>query len=226
MQDIEKIGCARMKNLCIETAVAQGADGVVVLDDDCYPNSPHYTLRDLIQDHKRALSPQEVVMVREVTSPISRGTPYHARTIELPVAASMGFWTGIGDYDAPSQLVYGPTHPMEFRTEPVFGQYFPLCGMNLAFYPKLWLPWCTFIDVPRMDDIWMGWLWERHAYDTGHCFNLNGPLVRHSRQSNVWANLRDEAKYLEANEILWREIATSPHRDYDQLLNLVSERQS
>ena len=160
-------------------------------------------------------------MAIAVTNPPSRGTPYHCRTLKMPVAASMGFWTNIGDYDAPAQLVLGPATPMTFDRRPVFGRYFPCCGMNLAFRPGQWLPWCQFIDVPRMDDIWMGWLWERHAYDLGYCFNLNGPLVRHSRQSNVWANLRDEARYLEANDTLWRDIAVNPAKDYETLRALL-----
>ena len=41
----------------------------------------------------------------------------------------------------------------------------------------------------------------------GHlCFSLAGPLVRHSRQSNVWQNLRDEAENLERNETIWQAI--------------------
>lgn len=222
LRDDQGIGCGAMKNRCVQRAVQSGADGVVVVDDDCYPdaNGPQ-TLTQLIEEHVKALDPQPVEMIQEVTYPMSRGTPYHCRTVDMPVAASMGFWTNIGDYDAPAQLVYGPEHPMQFLQQPVYGKYFPLCGMNLAFRPKLWLPWCQFLEVPRMDDIWMGWLFERRAYDMKHCFNLNGPLVRHSRQSNVWANLRDEAKYLEANETLWREIALHPSQDYDVLRSLV-----
>jgi hypothetical protein len=163
----------------------------------------------------------EVNLFRCVTKPISRGTPYHERRVLMPVAASMGFWTEIGDYDAPGQLVHGARTPMEFFTAPVWGKYFPLCGMNLAFRPKDWLPWCEFIDVPRFDDIWMGWLWQKEAYRRGHCFALNGPLVRHSRQSNVWQNLRDEAVHLERNETLWRDIATNPATDYETLRKLL-----
>ncbi len=160
-------------------------------------------------------------MLLPVTNPPSRGTPYQSRSLTLPVAASMGFWTDVGDYDACAQLVRGAQTPMQFWREPVEGKYFPLCGMNLAFRPNEWMPWCRFIDVPRFDDIWMGWLWQREAYRRGYCFNLNGPLVRHSRQSNVWANLRAEAVHMERNETLWREIATHPAGDYKSLRKLL-----
>jgi hypothetical protein len=93
--------------------------------------------------------------------------------------------------------------------------------MNVAFRPADWQPWCRFIDVARFDDIWMGWLWQREAYRRGCCFNLAGPVIRHSRQSNVWRNLRAEARYLEETETLWREIATHPSDDYDVLHDLL-----
>ena len=93
--------------------------------------------------------------------------------------------------------------------------------MNIAFRPKLWHPWCQFIDVPRFDDIWMGWLWQREAYRRGACFNLSGPLVRHARQSNVWKNLKDEAEHLETNETLWRSIECSPFDSYEELRGLL-----
>jgi hypothetical protein len=47
------------------------------------------------------------------------------------------------------------------------------------------------------------------------------PLITHSRQSNVWKNLIDEARYLEQTETLWREIATHHYGDYASLLSLL-----
>jgi hypothetical protein len=229
-RDVKREGCAVTKNKGIAEAVRRGADIVVVLDDDCFPcGDPAArtaqrtvpTLTELMAAHAACLAPQEIEMILPVTTPISRGTPYRARTVKLPVAASMGFWTEVGDYDAASQLVYGATHPMEFKRIQVTNQYFSLCGMNLAFRPKEWLPWCEFINVPRFDDIWMGWLWQREAYRRGYCFNLNGPLVRHSRQSNVWKNLQLEAVHLEWNETGWGKIATTPYQTYGDLRRLL-----
>lgn len=221
VQDENREGCARTKNRGVLQAMELGAEVVVVLDDDCFPHPEAPTLDDLIDGHLAALEPQPVSMFEVVTDPPSRGTPYFDRSMRMPVAASMGFWTGIGDYDAPGQLVHGATLPMNFRRSPVFWRWFPLCGMNLAFRPQDWRPWWQFIDVPRFDDIWQGFLWQKEAWRRGHCFNLNGPLVTHSRQSNVWANLRDEAQNLEANERLWRAIAESPETDYFKLRALL-----
>lgn len=218
--DSLKAGCAMTKNAGVQEAIRRGAEIVVVLDDDCYPYD-HVSLEDFVTAHEEALDDQPVEMHIAVTDPPSRGTPYDETTIMMPVAASMGFWRGVGDYDALGQLIHGARHPMRFHQRTVFGQYFALSGMNVAFRPQEWLPWCQFIDVPRFDDIWMGWLWQREAYRRGFCFNLNGPLVNHSRQSNVWQNLRDEAKYLEKSETLWREIATNPEKSYEALRALL-----
>ncbi len=224
-QDKSKEGCAKTKNAGIANAIDKGAETVIILDDDCLPETsgddPIVDLWSFSEVHAAALESQQVRMFEPVTLPASRGTPYFNRSISMPVAASMSFWTGVGDYDAPGQLIHGAQNPMQFRREAMFGRYFPLCGMALAFNPRKWLPWCQFIDVPRFDDIWQGFLWQKEAYRRGYCFNLAGPLVRHSRQSNVWANLRDEAVHLERNETLWSDIANSLEIEYDKLRALL-----
>jgi hypothetical protein len=220
-QDERREGCAVTKNKGVEEAMARGAEVVVVLDDDCFPCEPERsTLERFAEAHVEALLPRSVRMFEAVTTPPSRGTPFGKHSFEMPTAASMGFWTEVGDYCGVRQLAFGAP-PMEFRMEPIFGRYFPLCGMNLAFRPRDWLPWCRFVDVPRFDDIWMGWLWQREAYRRGSCFNLGGPLVRHSRQSDPWRNLIVEARHLKANETLWANIAQSPHDDYATLSSLL-----
>jgi hypothetical protein len=198
-QDLRREGCGATKNKGIAVALDAGADLVVVLDGDCYPSEEATTLDDLIAAHLAALEPQPVEMFDAVTVPPSRGTPYGDLTMLMPVAASMGFWIGVGDYCAVRQLAFSGK-PMEFKRKAIYGRYFPLCGMNLAFKPRQWLPWCRFIDVARFDDIWMGWLWQREAYSRGFCFNLAGPIIRHVRQSDVWKNLRKESIHLEDNE--------------------------
>jgi len=218
-QDVHREGCARTKNKGIQAAIKDGAAVVIVLDDDCFPEDGQ-TLSNFIGAHESALQPQPVEMFEAVTDPPSRGTPYFNHTVRMPVAASMGFWSEIGDYDAPGQLVHGARHPMTFSRKAMHGRYFPLCGMNLAFKATEW-PWCQFVDVPRFDDIWQGFIWQRNAYAAGQCFNLSGPIVRHSRQSNVWANLRDEVQNLERNETIWQDVHRLPLMDYESTIEVL-----
>lgn len=215
-QDRDKSGCALTKNAGIRRAIDGGAEILIVLDDDCFPTEGQ-TLDTFIRDHNAALKPQPVEMFEVVTDPPSRGTPYFNRTIEMPVAASMGFWSHVGDYDAPGQLVHGAMKPMQFYRKTIWGRYFPLCGMNLAFRATEW-PWCQFIDVPRFDDIWQGFLWQKKAFADGKCFNIAGPIVKHSRQSNVWANLKDESLNLERNETIWQDIHAMGVGDYEKMI--------
>lgn len=219
-QDVNREGCGVTKNKGVARAMDLGADLVVILDGDCYPSSEANSLEGLMSAHIKALEPQPAPLFQAVTDPRSRGTPYGSLTTTMPVAASMGFWLQVPDYCAVRQLAF-ETKPMTYCREAIFGRYFALCGMNLAFRPHDWLPWCQFIDVPRFDDIWMGWLWQREAYRRGCCFNLNGPLITHSRQSNVWKNLQQEAVHLEANETLWQIINQHPSGEYDQLRKLL-----
>lgn len=210
-------GCAITKNRGIKQALDSRAEIICVLDSDCYPEGPFWFMEDFVREHIRALEPQPVRLFQKVTTPASRGTPFQTDSIVMPVAASMGFWSGVPDFDAPSQLVYGQDCTLKYDTSSIHGRYFPLCGMNLAFRSSEF-PWCQFINVPRFDDIWMGFLWQRKAYSEGKCFNLNGPKIRHVRQSNVFRNLIEEAPNIERNETLWRTIATEPLLSHAEML--------
>ena len=212
-QDKTKAGCAATKNAGIKEAYNSGAEVICVVDDDCYPENRNfypYNIRGLLQGHIAALQPQPVRRVISTTIPNSRGTPYYHISMTMPVAASMGFWTTYPDFDAVSALHLGSTAEVKFNQRAIYGEYFPFCGMNFAF-TREWIDAAVLIEAPRWDDIWMGWVWEKVAYEKGFCFNLNGPVVRHSRQSNVWQNLREEARYIEQNETLWETIAKTPH---------------
>jgi hypothetical protein len=214
-EDRDHEGCARTKNKGIRAALDAGAEVICVLDDDCLP-SEQKDLEAHAEAHIAALQEQEVTRIAQITQPASRGTPYLNKTILMPVAASMGFWNGVPDLDAATQLRHDGSE-LKFAIGPVYGMYFPMSGMNLAFRSEWW-PWCQFINVPRWDDVFMGWLLQRKAYSDGYCFNLNGPRVHHVRQSNVWKNLVIEAENMERNDLLWKQIASEPILPYDQML--------
>lgn len=208
-QDKTKAGCAATKNAGVRKAYDAGAEYICVLDDDCYPPNPEYSLTQFAEAHIKAHEPQDVRMFYPVTTPASRGTPYKNRSVKMKVGGSMGYWLKNGDYDAVHSLVLGgPDHEMGFADTAVHGRYFPLSGMNFCFH-RDWIDEVKFINVPRFDDIWMGFIWQKIAFDRGFCFSLKGPPIIHVRQSNVWQNLRDEAPYLEMNETIWSVIHAS-----------------
>jgi hypothetical protein len=223
--DARKEGCAVTKNRGVRRAMDAGHEVVIVLDSDCVAdfdlhNAPR-TLEALMAAHLACLEPQEYPVFEVTTEPAARGVPYFNRTIKLPVAASVGWWSGMPDRDAARQLIEGVTAPMAYKKKVVYGRPTVLCGMNIAFRPAIWGEWATFLNVSRMDDIFMSWLWCKEAARRNHCFNLNGPTVRHSRQSNLWSSLRDEAKWLEFNEHAWSDIWMHPATDYATLRALI-----
>jgi Reversibly glycosylated polypeptide len=211
-QDASRAGCARTKNAGISRAVDSGADIICVLDDDCYPLEPQVEkpLDEFIEDHIEALEHQEVQLVVPTMIPHPRGFPYRNRKVKMPVAASLGFWHENPDFDAMSQLVLGDhIEQVQFVKSPMYGVMFPFCGMNFAF-KKEWGDQVRLVDCARFDDIFLGWCIQKVAYERGYCFNPDGPMVRHVRQSNVWKNLQDEVKYLEINETIWEAIYRAP----------------
>lgn len=229
-EDVGREGCAVTKNRGIQRAIDRGAEIVVVLDSDCFPwegdeitFSNGVTLDDFLSSHERALEPVDVEMFTPVTEPYSRGTPHFPqnRRLKMPVAGSMSFWRGVGDYDAPSQIIHGAYHEMEFKRGPIFGRYFAWSGMAVAFRREWW-PIAQFINVARYDDIFGGLIFQKIAFARGFCFHLGAAMdVSHSRQSNVWANMRDEAIFMEQNETLWQKVALHPSTDYAELRALL-----
>jgi hypothetical protein len=222
--DATGAGCAATKNAGIRTAIEDGIEVLVILDDDMRPHTSCQNIDQLLIQHLDALEPQEIDLFQQVTSPPNRGTPYFSRKATLPVACSLGWWDHIPDRDAAAQLVQGATAPMEFHHQAIFGRWFAGSGMNVAFRPREWWPWCQFVEgVGRFDDIWMFNLWAKEAYRRGHCFSLHGPTLTHARQSAVFRNLRDEAQRLEQNETLWQSILRSPFLRYADLRELIEQ---
>lgn len=223
-QDSEGYGCARTKNQAVGVAVVKhNAEIVVILDDDCYPvPKSGMNLTNFAEAHvKNLTNPCPVEMFEAITEVPSRGTPRFSRTKDYPVAASIGFWQGSHDYSAVDDLSHRKWPMNCFMKPSIFGKHFALSGMNIAFRPKDWLPWCQFIDVPRYDDIWMGLLFQKEAYRRGFCFSLQGPEVFHDKQSNLFANLRHETQWYEENETLWLKIMESEATDYATLRALL-----
>lgn len=216
-EDKDKSGCGKTKNAGIEEALRRDAEVVIVLDDDCYPDYSWPECADRMgeryidwfaKEHLNALTPHPVCLYEAITDPPSRGTPYFNRTVIMPVAASMGFWAENPDYDAPHQLVGNNNerflHPMLYK-KTMFWRFFPFSGMNCAFRSEFWPHFKFDETADRFDDIFMGYRLQAEAYRRGYCINLNGPSVRHSRQSNVWKNLRVESENMERNEHEWKQ---------------------
>lgn len=187
-------------------------EAIVTLDDDVEPYG------DTIGAHLDALEQRVPVSWMSSTvagSPYMRGFPYGVRD-EAPVWVSHGVWRNIPDLDAPTQLVLGATPPVSFYRGPVpKGVYFPVCGMNLAFRREAlqlmyWSPAKWLSGAERFDDIWMGIELIRDLAAAGAALVTGYASCVHTRLSDVFKNLEQEARGIAVNEEYWRGGPQSP----------------
>lgn len=129
---------------------------------------------------------------------------------------SHGVWENIPDLDAPTQLVVGDRPEVEFYRGPVpKGVYFPVCGMNIAFRREalplaLWCPAKWLKAAERFDDIWMGVYLLRDLWSRGWALATGYASCIHTRLSNTYKNLEQEAVGIGVNELLWKGEALTP----------------
>jgi len=207
-------------------AWTKGADIVITLDDDCYPENANF-----FDEHLRLLS--EPISLWESTMPFRvRGMPY-IEDGKREVVLNHGVWSKIPDLDGVSHLAN-----LNLRSNPaiesrVMRTWFPMCGMNLAFKREI-IPLMYFLlmgkDWPydRWGDIWCGLFAQKIIRHLGLGIRSGMPSVIHDKASNVFANIRKEASGYEINESLWRAIdsvsltARSPIQCYWEILENLS----
>lgn len=187
-------------------------DMVITLDDDCYPVDDG---SQFIEQHWKALKQGVKSEAWQETGEgvPTRGIPYFHRQREWPCMLNHGLWDQVPDFDAPTQLVQA-RFPRMFTpvNQPIpVGRYFPMCGMNIAFWPEV-IPALYFLlmgkgyEYDRFGDIWSGIILKKICDHLGYAIRSGEPLIVHKRASNVWANLRKEAPGLEVNEEFWKGI--------------------
>ena len=190
-------------------AFEQSPDFIITLDDDCLPCD-----EDFVQTHRHRLEHgAEDAWTSTGRGARPRGIPYYSTERRLECVLNHGLWKNVPDYDAVTQLM---SSRVELSFEPVdqtipIGRYFPMCGMNLAFKPKL-VPALYFLlmgkdyEYDRMGDIWAGIIVKKICDHLGYAVNSGKPLVDHRRASNVWNNLVKEAPGMAVNDSLWQRV--------------------
>ncbi len=194
---------------------------IATLDDDCHPIGSS----GFIGSHATALRGAPL-WTPSVPGYRTRGMPYLGAGIH-PVALNMGLWAGIPDLDSiqalsgasiPLSAIHPPGHgtPHGSHLEPSnrvipHGQFFPLCGMNLAFRREF-APLMYFglqgdgYPYRRFDDIWCG-LWAKKCLDQlGEWVTVGSPLIDHQRASAPMVNLVKEAPGIAHHEQFWQTI--------------------
>ena len=212
-----------------------GADIIITLDDDCYPDDVDFVDKHLgnlnlkMPDGWFTTYPNHKWMY-------TRGFPYRIREM-FPVGLSHGLWSGALDLDAETEirlpkLLNEKRYPPTIQFMP-FGYYYPMCSMNLVFRreiaPLMFFPmmgqnpdggsW----GYDRYDDIWAG-LFSKKIMDHLKIGVVSGsPFINHRKASLVKHNHSKEINGMKINEMLWESVndveltATTPKLCYLEL---------
>ena len=189
----------------------RGAQYVLTLDNDCYPDGSNF-----IGGHVRNLDGRTVLGWYPSNDKFiyTRGFPYEIRE-QSPVGVSHGLWSNIPDLDAATSLHnpylrFEPTYDFETIVIPQHN-FYPMCGMNLAWRTELTPIMYFGIFGPdwgfdQYDDIWAGVFSKKVCDHLGYAHVSGYPSVEHRKQSNVYTNLKKQAPGLEMNENFWKEV--------------------
>jgi hypothetical protein len=215
--------------LCFGLLVAWhlGADSVLTLSDDCYPDSEQ---ANLYKAHEQALKHPR--WISTVPGLRVRGLPYR-NTGTLEAVANVGLWREHPDLDAVSAFWLmsegaSPRYELPNRNWIVpHGQVVPVCEMNL-FLKREAIPLFYFPKMGegspyrRFDDIWAGIIAKRLMDHLGYHLSVGEPFVRHMRASDPYVNVVKEAPGLALNESLWEPVLKAD-LTHDYHLNAVHE---
>jgi len=202
-------GCCRSR-LVLEAWRNHEVKWLVHLDDDVRPSDGGGTFQFAIG--------QEFPFSRWLSTVgrliYARGHPYELRIDRREPKIVHGIWNGNPDFDAATQLYETYSRGVtEYTCEPEqvvmrYGHYFPMSSMAVAIHRDLF-PASYFLwmgkDLPlnKYGDIWCGVILKKICDHFGWLVTSGAPVVHHERASNVWENLRQEAKAIEYNERWW-----------------------
>lgn len=191
-------------------AFASDVDMIVTLDDDCYPLADSFLERHY---DKLSAPAAEEAWISTGQGLLPRGVPYENTRRTGECVINHGLWNKVPDFDAVTQLLNTRFHQGFEPIEQVIprGKFFPMCGMNLAFKPKMVSAMYFLLmgrDWPfdRFGDIWCGIFAKKICDHLGLAVRSGEPRIEHQRASNVWTNLRKEMPGYEVNEALWRAV--------------------
>lgn len=186
-------------------------DMIVTLDDDCFPERPDYFLKEHWNNlqYKVCLGWTTSIPQTERVNFAPRGYPYLPRN-KFEIMVSHGLWSNVPDLDAPTQLTNPDLRMREVTTRKLITlyNYFPMCGMNLAFKPQVADLMYFGLQGPewpfqQFDDIWAG-IVAKKILDINAFGVVSGcPSVRHDRASNVYKNLEAQTPGITVNEKFW-----------------------
>lgn len=224
-------------------AYAAGADVIITIDDDCYPDASDFAATHI--DNLSTQLPSDwtpTYPFREAM--FTRGFPYFVRD-RKEVVINHGIWSGIPDFDGMTQIRH---MDQRFNQLPDLlhiiphGMYFPMSSMNLSFKREITplmyqllmgkqkdgTPW----NFDRFEDIWCGVIAKKILDHCGLAVTSGSPAVHHNRASNVLQNIQKEAPGIAENETFWQRIrdlslkSTTPRDAYKEVAAAIGSWES
>jgi hypothetical protein len=187
-------------------AFQDGADIIISLDHDCYPDQ-----KNSLRKHVKALSEKVTLGWLPSVNVPTRGYPYRIRN-QSQVVLNHGVWSNIPDFDGPQMLQFPdvrfPAVKYDSTVIPLHN-YFPLCGMNFAFTRDITVLNYFLLMGPdwpfdRFDDIWAGIFIKKITDHFKVAIKSGAPSIHHDKGTDPFVAVKKEANGLEVNEWLWQ----------------------
>jgi len=229
-------GSSACRSFGFMMAVHHGADIIFTCDDDV-ELQPGW-----VEKHMENLSKiHSVPMWAETLEGTpTRGYPYLGTTQSMETVLSHGLWSNVADWDAMQQLAKGRgtgglAPNTKYKQMALYGCYFPMCGMNLAFKKKI-APLMYFglqgrgQPFDRFDDIWCGVILQRIARRFNWICWTGDPIVIHKRASNAMKNLEKEVPGIQMHEHFWQWIqevrlsGRTPYECFDEIADVIEKK--
>ena len=190
-------------------AYQAGAEYIFTLDDYCAP----IHLFDFEEQHLSAIN-NHSQWTESYHGKRTRGIPYRNKGSITNIVLNVGLWTGHPDLDS-VQTLNGDSEKWQHQIHPTkiipYGQYFPMCGMNMCFKreatPLMYFPLMgEGYPYKRFDDIWCGIIAKKICDHLGYLITCGPPYINHQKASDPFINLVKEAPGIAANEKFWENI--------------------
>ena len=199
--------CIQRRQVAILKAYEQGADIIVLIDDDNYIACEDYVGKHLALGSKTALetvsSPTgwynicEDLQDRQGRKFYPRGYSWIDRVDEVKdikrstenirTVVNAGFWLGDPDLDAVTRLA-APIDVIAYKKENNYAlakdTYSPFNSQNTAIHRDIVPVYFLVPDIGRFDDIWSSYIVERIAWQMGDYVSYGQPLVKQIRNDH------------------------------------------
>ncbi len=208
--------CIQRRNVAILKAYENGADVIILIDDDNFIATEDYVLK-----HANAIKRTKINAYKTDTGWFNscifledkygrkfypRGYAVEERIDEVPysetaledanVVVNAGFWLGDPDIDAATRLS-APIDAVKYNRGNNFaldkGVFCPFNSQNTALHRQVIPAYFLCPDIGRFDDIWSSYVVERIAWHLNDFVSYGQPLVRQDRnEHDLWVDAKLE----------------------------------